>query len=779
MDPEPIQLRKIALALVAALLAGAGAFAPAAAPAANAATNPKVAIIVGATHSVTPTYRSYANQIYAEAVKYTTNVVKVYSPNATWSKVKAAVNGASIIVYLGHGNGWPSPYTYDPNYTTKDGFGLNADLNGDGKLSDNENKYYGEPYIDDLTPAPNAVVLLFHLCYASGNSESSSDNPTLSVAKQRVDNYGSAFLKAGARAVIANGHSHDPYYIRALFATKQTIEQYWRGAPDFRNHVLSYASTRRPGYTFLMDPDSAAPSGYYRSIVGKMSLTTEQVTGGSYAGTGGDPSTFVVPGNASPLADGAPVFGSVEDAAALPAAGAVPVTALITADKVRLDAKETALAADGSPIFRMHTDGGTQGWMAGSAIKPRDSAAPRLWTVEDGTGAFSPNGDGSQDAFPLSLRLSESASWTLKVRDDDGAILATANGTGETAALTWSPASGSVPDGTYRWVLTADDEWDNGPSEADGPVVVDTRAPNVSVADADGTTVPQFTPNGDGSRDTIGFAVSSDEPGTVTGAAKDAAGTTTGSFGISVGASGGTLTWDGRTPGGSWAKDGIHTIRIVARDRAGNASAAQTRTVELYGALGFVKTSTSLFFPQDGDALAKTATQSFVLRSAATVTWVMTDAAGTPVRTMKTEAALAAGTYTFAWNVRNDAGAYVPRGLYYVSVTATNGTQTSTQRTSVRADAFRVTFSDTTPARGQKVTITATTAEALSTSLKVRVYQPGLSGYWSATFSKVSATVYKVTITLKSSGTGTATFKVFAQDSNGKPQSTNVLLPLH
>ena len=60
---------------------------------------------------------------------------------------KSAVSGASVIVYLGHGNGWPSPYTYDPNYTTKNGFGLNYDVNGNGKLSDYEVKYYGEPSI--------------------------------------------------------------------------------------------------------------------------------------------------------------------------------------------------------------------------------------------------------------------------------------------------------------------------------------------------------------------------------------------------------------------------------------------------------------------------------------------------------------------------------------------------------------------------------------------------------------------------------------------------------
>ena len=195
-------MRTRLLPLVALAFAAAGTFVPAAAPSAHAASGPKVAIIVGATHGTTSTYRTYANQVYAEAIKYTSNVVKVYSPNATWSAVKSAVNGASIVVYMGHGNGWPSPYIYDPDYTTKDGFGLNATA-GDG---DYNNKYYGEPSIRTLTPAPNAVVLLMHLCYASGNSEPGDADPTLTVAKQRVDNYAAAFLKTNARAVIADGH---------------------------------------------------------------------------------------------------------------------------------------------------------------------------------------------------------------------------------------------------------------------------------------------------------------------------------------------------------------------------------------------------------------------------------------------------------------------------------------------------------------------------------------------------------------------------------------------
>ena len=64
-----------------------------------------VVIIVGATEGTTSTYRSYADSEYAEAIKYTPNVVKVYSPDATWEAVQAAVDGASIVIYHGHGNG--------------------------------------------------------------------------------------------------------------------------------------------------------------------------------------------------------------------------------------------------------------------------------------------------------------------------------------------------------------------------------------------------------------------------------------------------------------------------------------------------------------------------------------------------------------------------------------------------------------------------------------------------------------------------------------------------
>ena len=51
---------------------------------------------------------------------------------------------------------------------------------------DNNNKYYGEPYVSTLDLAPNAVVLLNHLCYASGNSEPGDAAPSVTTARKRA-----------------------------------------------------------------------------------------------------------------------------------------------------------------------------------------------------------------------------------------------------------------------------------------------------------------------------------------------------------------------------------------------------------------------------------------------------------------------------------------------------------------------------------------------------------------------------------------------------------------
>jgi hypothetical protein len=277
----------LAPALVLPALGASAAPDAAAAAEVAAETPPKVVIVVGATHGSTASYRSYGDLFYAEAIKHTSNVVKVYSPNASWSQVKAAAQGASILIYLGHGSGYPktSSSVFDPN--NHDGMGLNTATNP----SDNVAKYYGENYMaNDIRLAKNAVVILSHLCYASGNSESGDPEPSYAVARQRIDNFASGFLRAGARAVIADvWNSAVVSHIKSFFTTDQTIGNMWANSVSNHGHQMPFTPSRNPAYKAIMDPNTWT-SGFYRSIVGALDMrTTAVVNGAGAAPTGTDP----------------------------------------------------------------------------------------------------------------------------------------------------------------------------------------------------------------------------------------------------------------------------------------------------------------------------------------------------------------------------------------------------------------------------------------------------------------------------------------------------------
>jgi hypothetical protein len=247
-------------------------------PAASASTlsSSKVVIIVGPVEGSTSSYISDANSTAAVARQYSSNVVTLYSPNATWAKVEPALKGASIVVYFGHGNGWPSPYTpFQEN--TKDGLGLNAAAN-----AGNSNvKYYGANYLEKyIKLAPNAVVILGHLCYSAGNSEAQNPAPTLTVAEQRVDNMGAGWLQTGARAVISEPYSNEAgWYVQGLFTTHQSINSLWQSAQNFNDRVQSWTSVRNTWATVQLDPDPHATGNEHfdRAVSGDMTLATDSV----------------------------------------------------------------------------------------------------------------------------------------------------------------------------------------------------------------------------------------------------------------------------------------------------------------------------------------------------------------------------------------------------------------------------------------------------------------------------------------------------------------------
>ena len=167
---------------------------------------PKAVIITGPSSERTQENLSEAAHLARQAEAAGMDVHRVFHPHATWRRVLDVIQGANLVVYFGHGNGWPSPYSpYQED--TKDGFGLD----GSDGASAYSAEYYGANKIrDKVRLAPNAVVLLMHLCYAAGNGEPwMGPEFDKGLATKRVDNYANGFLDVGARAVFAFGSQQD------------------------------------------------------------------------------------------------------------------------------------------------------------------------------------------------------------------------------------------------------------------------------------------------------------------------------------------------------------------------------------------------------------------------------------------------------------------------------------------------------------------------------------------------------------------------------------------
>jgi hypothetical protein len=339
---------------------------------------PKVVLIVGPAGGATPYYRELADETAAAAARLTSNVVKVYSPDATWERVKAALQGASIVVYLGHGNGWPSIYRNALYPPTQNGFGLNPHAG-----AADAHQYFGEASIaSQIHLAPNALVVFSHLCYASGNTEPGLAEGTLDQAQQRVDNYAAGFFAAGARAVIADAYLSPRYYVTSVLRGSRSVEGIWRSAPNRNGHFLTFSSARTKGAIAEMDPDNVS-SGFHRSIVLKPRLTSLQILGGA------PPRSTVVEPVLEPSLVGLGVTFGAPDLSTPPTAGSathlvLPMTkdaSALLPDKVlvgtrwdRLDVPDADPAAPTSPAQVPAGAGGTPN---ASAPTPTNHGATR------------------------------------------------------------------------------------------------------------------------------------------------------------------------------------------------------------------------------------------------------------------------------------------------------------------------------------------------------------------------------------------------------------------
>ena len=285
-----VRARAIALAsvLFASLFLGV---VPVLRPTPVAAAAPKVAIIVGPVGSLTTNYRKSANRVADAAIAAGATVVKAYSPKATWSRVRNAVDGANVVVYFGHGNGYPNPYTSGYEYTDRvNGFGLNRTTqHGDADNWSTTMVYCGEKALlgtltagdgaaqrqycsgGPLTPAAGFTMVYAQAHYAPGFGEryQESDPPTtLSQARQRVKNYSTPPLRLGGGGYFATAYSDAAEIVtRVLTQPGKTYGEVFKAGdgyaaskldvtshPDVQGAKVWVQKTVIPGFHFG-DPD--------------------------------------------------------------------------------------------------------------------------------------------------------------------------------------------------------------------------------------------------------------------------------------------------------------------------------------------------------------------------------------------------------------------------------------------------------------------------------------------------------------------------------------------
>jgi hypothetical protein len=228
----PLLVRGRALFLILAVVGATFvSAAPLAAPA--RAAGPKVAIIVGPVDGLTSSYRTSADRVATEAAAAGATVVKAYSPNATWANVLAAVNGANVIVYFGHGNGSPNPYSGWTEWPDRvNGWGLNIQAGvGDDDTINQTLVYCGEKALlgtlgagdgasqrsyctgGPITPAPGFTMVYAQAHYAPGFGEryvQTTPITTLAEAQARVRNYSYPILALGGTYIAtAYSDAHD------------------------------------------------------------------------------------------------------------------------------------------------------------------------------------------------------------------------------------------------------------------------------------------------------------------------------------------------------------------------------------------------------------------------------------------------------------------------------------------------------------------------------------------------------------------------------------------
>jgi len=278
---------------------------------------------------------------------------------------------------------------------------------------------------------------------------------------------------------------------------------------------------------------------------------------------------------------------------------------------------------------------------------------PKLWT---------PDAEGSVGGpVRFTARLSEALPWRVEVKDAAGSVVGSGSGSGTAVDWTWDASA--VPVAFYTYTISA------GPSVRPSTLPVPGPPPlRISGLKASPHAV---TPNGDwsGESTTVRFGLTRRavlSARVVSESSGNGVRTLLASSERPAGPR--SLSWDGRTGGGSVVPDGRYRIEVSAE--AGVEQVSRSARVVVDRTLGGAFVSPAVFSP-DGDGRADALELGYELTRSATVR-VQVRRSGEVLRTLR-NGSQTAGSHTLAWNGRVR-GARLADGSASVVVRATTTT---------------------------------------------------------------------------------------------------------
>ena len=303
--------------------------------------------------------------------------------------------GASIVIYFGHGNGWPSPYTYDPKYTTKDGFGLNA--SGRARRQQHQVlrralRLHAGPRPERGRPAAPPVLRVGQLGARRRRAERqrphASASTTTPPASSRPARRPSSPTAMASPEPYIRAPVHDPCDDRGGLAERPELPR-----PRDARSPRPGRRARRPSPTRTRRPERLLPLA---GRDGPASRPTRSPVP-TYADTGDRP-------------DG--TRRARQRRGRRTAGGGLYDDDALTPDRERRSrpSRTAGVRLRRSPRPRDHRGPGpppsasrasttrrsTAGCRAADLV-PATAAAPRIWGVDTGGGRFSPNGDDRFD----------------------------------------------------------------------------------------------------------------------------------------------------------------------------------------------------------------------------------------------------------------------------------------------------------------------------------------------------------------------------------------------